>query len=395
MARPPLLAGSTWLVKLAGDGSSDFLAVDGTASIQGGVISTALPRALYLNGFTWDLISASQGVSGVFDSLDYQNSSAVLSLGQQNSGDSLSLVVSRKSYAGFVSGRGAASTGRALGALVPLASGEMQGLLTAMDFDLDAPQITQAVNALNPEMYTAFSAASLQVGRLFDQALALRLSQVGQRRALGLDQEQAAGGMAQAAASETAPLALPAPQDSGVWVRVLGLWADRDAADGYLGRGQDTAGMAFGADYVVNPWLRAGLAAGVAYTDLSWSGQNYSGDLDSFHTGFYAQAGLAGAFARLTASYARLMGSAARPINFEGVSLDARSDFEANLYGAGLSLGYQAFWGGGWWSPWPGCTASGCAKRVSSKGAPAFWAWTSTPGTPFPCSPAWASAPAA
>ena len=105
--------------------------------------------------------------------------------------------------------------GRGLDRLVPLASGDMESfLLTSMDFDMTADQISQIVNALNPEMYTAFSAASLKAGRLFDRAMGQRLTELGQRRAYSIEPNRASGnGLVQLAAAEAAPMTGVAPAD--------------------------------------------------------------------------------------------------------------------------------------------------------------------------------------
>ncbi len=337
-------SGSVLAAELASDLSCDVIAVSGAVTINGGTISTYLPHALYADGTCWNIITANGGISGLFDDLIGQPDSEVLSLTQQNTGDSLSLVINRKSYGDFASG-GAAATGRGLDALVPLADGDMAMMLMAMDYNMDATQIANIVEALNPEMYTAFSAASLKAGGLFDGAMDRRLEELRQRRALSLDQRQALSGLVQVASAETVPLS-GVEQTTGtgwsLWGRGIGLWADQDAADGYLGRGQTTGGAALGADYVINHWLVLGLATGATRTDISWSRGNYDGDIDALHTGLYAQAGYEGFFARLLASYARLQNSATRPMDLEGYNVTARADFDADLYAAGMAVGYQA-----------------------------------------------------
>ena len=337
-------SGSTLAAELDCTRLCDLLKVSGPVNINGGGISTAVPRGLYANGFSWCIITSSQSVSGLFDAIGDQTESAVLSLGQANTGDALNLVIIRKSYGAFAGG-GAADAGRGLDGLVPLAQGDMENLLVTMDFDLEADQIAKVVNALNPEMYTAFSAASLHTGRLFDQAMGLRLEELGRRRAYSLAKGREESGLMQLAAGRAATLAGlvdQAPRGWGMWGRALGLWSDQDQVNGYLGRGQTTGGAAIGADYAINDWLLLGLAAGATRTDLSWGGGSYDGDIDAVHTGLYAQAGFHGFFTRATVSHARFSCGATRPVNFENFDAGAKADFDANLYAAGITLGYQA-----------------------------------------------------
>ncbi len=173
--------GSTYAAEIASDGTCDLLAVSGAVELNGGTLSTSLPRALYTDGYSWGLITTSEGVTGDFDGLDGQPASAVLSLRTVNSGDALSLDVVRQSYGSFATG-GAADTGRGLDELVTVAKGDLADLLLSMDWDMDAAGIAEVAEALNPEMYTAFSAAALNAGSLFDQALARRLEELRQRR---------------------------------------------------------------------------------------------------------------------------------------------------------------------------------------------------------------------
>ena len=312
--------GSTFIAERGGNGSCDLLSVSGMVTINGGTLSTtSLPRALYTDGFSWGLITAGDGVSGAFDYIECQPNSAVLSLGQKAEGSTLNLVVNRRSYGEFGTG-GAVQTGRGLDSLVPLALGQMEDFLLSLDFGLKANQIGQVISALNPEMYTAFSAASLKGGELFDKAMAWRMQDLPKRRPN--TETHASGGW-------------------NMWARALGLWVDQDQANGFMGYGQSTGGGALGADYALNHWLAAGLAAGVTRSHLSWGNVNYAGEIYALHTGFYAKAAYQGGYARLTASYARLDNSASRQINFQGTHLSAKPGFEADLFAASLTLGYE------------------------------------------------------
>ncbi|MGD8562043.1 MAG: autotransporter domain-containing protein, partial [Desulfarculaceae bacterium] len=359
--------GSTLQAEIASDFTCDLLAVSGPVTINGGAISTSLPQALYAKGASWEVISAGGGLSGVFDTIEGQPDSEVLSLYQVNSGASLSLVIDRKSYGSFAAG-GAADTGRGLDGLVPLVEGDMENLLLAMDWNMDARQIEQTVSATNPEMYTGFSAASLMAGGLFDGALSRRLEELRQRRAFSLDHRRAVSGPVMVAAAEAIPVGQVEPNAPQGW----GLWADQEAADGYLGRGQATAGAALGADYAVSHWLVLGLATGATRSDVSWSRGDYDGEIDALHTGFYAQAGFDRVFARLLLSYARLSNSATRPVSLPGYSADAKADFDADLYAAGLAVGYQARFGAWLLEPVAGLNYQRIEEQGFSEGGAGF-----------------------
>ena len=339
--------GSILQAELASDYSCDLLKVTGTVTINHGTISTRIPQVLYENGASWSIITATNGINGIFDNIDDQINSQVLSLTQGADNSALRLVINRKSYGDFASG-GAAETGRNLDTLVPFARGEMADLLLTMDFDLDADQIGRILNTLSPEMYTAFTAASLKAGGLFDQSISGRLEELALRQAFSLKPNQAENSPIQLADAGT--IALPTMgqtprQGWSFWGKGLGLWADKDETDGYLDRSQTTGGASLGADYMLTNRLLIGLAAGATSTDLSWNKSDYQGDINAIHTGFYTQASLEDFFARFVASYARLTSNAKRPVDFPGMTNTTENDFEADLYSAGLALGYQARFG--------------------------------------------------
>jgi len=337
--------GSALMSELSRTQSCDLLSVAGAVNINGGTVHAFLPRGLYEDGHSWEVIKATGGVTGTFASISGQPDSAVLRLEQVNRGDTLNLVIDRTSYGSFASG-GAADTGRGLDSLVPLADGDMRNLLLAMDWDMDGTGIAAVLNAVNPEMYTAFSTASLAAGALFDGALARRLEDLRQRRALTPEQERAESGPVRLAAAEAMPLGGISAPSSGrgwsLWGRGLGLWANQKAADGYLGFSQSAGGAAVGADGMISHWLRLGLAAGVSRSDLGFSRAAYSGDIEAVHTGLYLQADLTGGFfARATVSYARLSNDASRAIAFGNLDTRANGNFDGDLFGASLAAGWD------------------------------------------------------
>jgi uncharacterized protein with beta-barrel porin domain len=339
--------GSVLEAELDSDFCCDLLKVFGPVTIKGGTIATRLPRVLYRHGASWGIISATQGIDGIFDSIDDQIDSQVLNLAQDTDDSTLRLVINRKSYGSFVAG-GASDTGRNLDALVPLAHGEVADLLLSMDFDMDSQQIGQVLHALNPEMYTAFTAASLKAGSLFEQSIFNRLNELTYRQAFNLKNKETDNHPVQLAAATTITqpgLEQTNPQGWSFWGKGLGLWADKDGENGYLDRCQTTGGASLGADYMLSNWLILGLATGASNTNLSWNQHGYEGDINALHTGIYTQAGLEDFFALFIASYARLESSAKRPILFKDTTRKAEADFEADLYSAGLALGYQTRFG--------------------------------------------------
>lgn len=72
--------GATFGVRIAGDGGTDSLSVDGAAQVAGGVAVTAIDAATsYRDGQTYTILSASDGVTGTFSAATMTNHSAFIS----------------------------------------------------------------------------------------------------------------------------------------------------------------------------------------------------------------------------------------------------------------------------------------------------------------------------
>ena len=185
--------GSIYLLEIRADGATDLIKVSGKTIIHDAYIRTYLPRSLYTDGTSWRILTSSGGIHGNFSAVDQPNS-VVLSLASVNLGNYMDLVLSRKSYGAFADSPSAAQVGRGMDSLVPVASGNMETLLLSMDWDMNASQIANVLNQLNPEMYTAFTTASFATGSMFSDVLSRRLEEMRQRKAFSLDPQKSATG---------------------------------------------------------------------------------------------------------------------------------------------------------------------------------------------------------
>ena len=316
------MPGSTYVAQLGADDDSDLLRVNGPATIDGSRLRTSLERGLYTDGERWRIISATGGIGGRFSSVSTNFTSATVDLTPAYGGNGLDLVIVRTPYESFGGTANEAAVGAALDAILPLAQGAMAGLLTAMDFDLDAAGISATLTGLNPEMYTAFPTAGLSVAGNFSEIVALRQQEA--RNAAYFTEEQ--------------------DHSWNVWARAFGDWLDREAENGVSGYTLDTSGMVFGLDRAFFSAGRAGGELGYSSSDLSQDTDG-QGHIDGKHIGVYAGTRHGGFYLDGSAGYTRLDENAERAIATPIFTARAASGFNADVLDGTLLGGYDFTFG--------------------------------------------------
>ncbi len=314
------MPGSTYIAELAAGGNSDLIRVNGPVSISGGTIATALPIALYPNGYNWHIITASGGIHGSFSTIDSNFTSYTVNLAQRIQDNSLDLVINRTPYASFGATKNQAAVGSALDQLLPSAHGTMANLLLNMDFAMNPDQLTATLKGLNPDMYTAFPATGLEVAGIFSRMVTMRQQEVA---VAATDKEQL----------------------WDVWGQVLGHRLDRDTEDGISGYTLNTEGTVFGMDRALGQTTRAGLIFGYSSSDLSFDEPGSSGEINGKHFGFYGGTQLAGFAINGTIGYTSLDNGASRSIATPIFALKTESSFKSNVFAGNLQSGYDFSFG--------------------------------------------------
>ena len=313
------MPGSTYVVQLAASGDSDLLRENGPVSIDYARLTTSLERALYANGQSWQIIDASGGISGRFSSISTNFTSVTLDLQPVYHGDSLDLVIVRTPFESFGGTANEAAVGSALDELLPSAHSAMAGLLTVMDFDLDAAGISATLTGLNPEMYTAFPAAGLTVAGNFSELVALRQQEA--RDAAFFSENRRHGW--------------------NLWGRAFSDWLDREAENGVDSYTLDTGGVVFGMDRSVFSAVSAGLELGYSSSDLSRDVPGQGGEIDAKHIGVYAGSRLGGFYLEGSAGYTRLDNSAERLIATPLFNAQTAGSFDSDVWDGTLLGGYD------------------------------------------------------
>lgn len=321
------MPGSVYLVELRADGASDRIEVGGPMSIHGGTVITSLPRSLYADGDNWEIIAASGGISGRFDSLSCPLNSETLDLQLVYNSREVLLEIVRTPFTSFGLTPAAIAIGSGLDGVVPIAEGNMAGFITSMDFDMSRSQIESVLNSLSPEMYATFSAAGLHTAKAIDQAAAQHQWEFRQRNIFGLVSSTDENTERQG--------------EWSIWSRAFGNWNERDSEDGYLGYNYNFDGFVAGMDRQFFKPLRVGFDFAYTDGDLDWEGLESSGSLQSKHLGLYASADPGNFFIDASAGYYDLSADAARIITFNGLSAAAQSNFDAHVWAGRIEGGYN------------------------------------------------------
>jgi outer membrane autotransporter protein len=294
--------------------------VNGPVTIDDAHLATTLEKALYPNGRSWRIIDASGGISGSFSSISTDFTSSTINLKQAVQGGSLDLVISRTPYASFGNTANQSAVGAGLESLLASARGDMANLLFNMDFAMNPAQISNILKGLNPEMYTAFPAAGLEIASVFSRIVALRQQKVE------MDPGEPAGNQG---------------HQWNFWGQALGNWLNRDNESGVPGYALKTGGAVIGLDRGFGSFVRAGAVLGYHNSTLSWDDPGNSGRIDGKHIGVYGEARHGNFYLEAIAGYTSLSNSADRQTSTPLNTAKAVSSFDSSVWDTTLSGGYD------------------------------------------------------
>jgi hypothetical protein len=267
--RPQTSAG-TW-PRVAPNGVSDQLVVSGQARLAG----TA--QALFQSGTSfsksYNLLTATGGLTGTFNTLSTQNLPAFLSasLGYSATNVTLNLQSSMASIAGL--GSNGVAVGQALDGAFNNGSGF--GAASSL-FGLSAGEIGQALTVLSGSNASVGNSVALAAGGQFAALMA--------NRALA---RQAApqSATAELAAVCTETACEPANTNWSAWGTAFGgaQWLNADSGIGSPAAQQAIGGGAFGSDYRFGPQTVVGLAVGLSNSNYSVGATGASGRATGVH----------------------------------------------------------------------------------------------------------------
>jgi uncharacterized protein with beta-barrel porin domain len=337
---------AVYLAQIHAGGRSDLLRIKGQANLNGGTVRTGLPRSLYTDKFSWNILRASGGVNGTFGNIQGQPNSQTLSLGLEYTATNVNLVVNRTSYGAFGSTSNETAVGTSFDQIVPLVQGSgtsMENFLISMDFDFSSVQIQETLNALNPEIYTGFINAERISINHFTSNMNQRSSQI--REAAILGKRDAYNGIGTQVAENVTdkygghPNSEPFQRDWQVWGRAFGGITDMQETSQYSGYELSSGGFVLGTDTQLFSNIRGGLAMSVNQTDLDFD-KSASGDQQSILMGIYAETGVDNIYGDISLSFGLHENDADRQISFTNYTTTVSPEFDGNSIQVHAGGGY-------------------------------------------------------
>ncbi|MBK3746203.1 autotransporter outer membrane beta-barrel domain-containing protein, partial [Paraburkholderia aspalathi] len=288
-----LAAGSIYQTEIAGNGSSDRIAVTGVATVAGGHVEvTALDaKTSYQDGQSYTILTAAGGISGQF--ADAVTQSAFLDLSLENQPNAVDLIIKLKNTDPSPEPEGpgepkplfvtVANTGNQLaaaGALDTLAqSGPSLGLYNKL-LMLNANQARTAFDGLSGEIHASAKTALIEDSRFVRDAANDRV-----RAAFG---DIGASAAPVIAYDHGGPVAVAATTEAlAVWGQGFGSWGHNDSNGNAARLDHDTGGFLAGADTQVFDSWRLGLLAGYSRSNFDVHDRGSSGTSDNVHLGLY------------------------------------------------------------------------------------------------------------
>ena len=320
----------TLALRVAPNGVSDQLVVNGVARL-GGTMQTVFQPG---TGFskTYNLVTATGGLTGTFNTLSTQNLPSFLSasLGYGSNNVTLNLQSSLASMSGL--GGNQSAVGQALDGAFNNGTGlnAVSGL-----YGLSAGQIGYALTVLSGSNASVGQSNAVIAGGQFATLLA-------NRAVTRQTQPQAATAeLAECAGTDTCQADSRAAGSWSAWGSAFGgaQWLNADPGTAAPAAQQAIGGGAFGGDYRIGPQTVLGVALGLSDNNYSVAATGASGRATGFHAGLYGMQDWNGFYANGALAYSRFDGNATRSIAGIGTTETAKSTAIANQFAARLEVG--------------------------------------------------------
>lgn len=338
-------SGSIYQVEANAAGQADRIDASGTATIQGGTVQVLAEQGIYLPRTTYTILSAAGGVSGRFGAissnlafliptLDYGNNDVTLTLARST--DPAPQPIAFNSVATTINQFRTANAVEALGQGNRVFDAVLgQGVAGAR----------QAFDALSGDVHASGATSAMADARRVQDALLDRMrdtlgSPSGVVRAT-VNTAYTADRPGVVASQETIPVPTFDPRRFTLWGEGFGSWGQVRSNGNAAAIDTSTGGFILGADALVSPAYRMGIAGGFIRTTFDIDGRLSSGANESTFGAIYGSAAWGALNLRLGASYAWQDIDVSRSISFPGFADAVRASYGGWAGQAFGELGYR------------------------------------------------------
>jgi len=330
----------TLAVKLNPQSGDDQLVVEGTGTLDGG-LSVYRGPGLYLNGETFDVLVASNGLAGTLNHTNLPASTPVLGFQLNQLSNDLQ-VQANVSFSGFAKNSLQRGMGRYFDRVAPSASGELAEALGEIE-TLSGRDLNSAYSSMSPGVYQAdtlatFSAIRGYMRSLQERMLVLRPDLTTLAASSRAQSERAPVLLAyNGPVSDLGPLQSQAPSNEiskacGWWMEGLGQWGQQQGSDGYSGFDYQTAGPSFGFDCAPVDPLLVGADFGYTTTHLDMDNGQGNGGIHSYYGSLYGTYLIERWYLEAITSYSNHSYDNTRQITVGSISEAAQSDHSGNAF---------------------------------------------------------------
>jgi outer membrane autotransporter protein len=336
----------TFQTKVYTDGSNGQLAVTGTARL-GGTLQILRGPGIYRNGTTYDILEATQGISGAFANLLPPEPTPLLRFDVHQLPNTVEVQVHAPSVTTVATNPHHQRIAEHLDTIMPTATGDLASVLGAFQA-LPAAGFNRAFASLSPASYDSSTRATYEGAWQYTQSLRRRLEAVRAASTGAIDTRPAQPVLLAALESDAQLLPLlgayhvAQPQaQNGLWLNGFGEWGDQEATPGFSGFRFGTGGATLGYDHTFQERLTTGLSLGYAHTDVNLGDNAGTGRIQSLSGSLYGSYFTPHAYVEGAASYLHNWYDNERQLVIGTLARTATSKHEADAGAVYLGAGYS------------------------------------------------------
>jgi uncharacterized protein YhjY with autotransporter beta-barrel domain len=334
------------------DGDCGQFRLSGGAQLAGTLAAERGAGPFNVGVTRFDLIIATNGVSGVFSQTNLPAPRPLLRFEVNYLPDRVQIAAIGSSFTSVADNRVERAISGYLDRVIGESDGEFSGILDHAQ-QMTVSGLRDVFSSMSPASYDDYTVATHGLARQYNMSMRQRLDTLRLNASVfGGDSRNGIlpGGspLLLAYAGDSGEIGQLAARDqqaaadrfNGVWASGFGQWSEYDAQDGYDGFKLSPSGMSVGFDRVLSDAFTLGISGGYASSGLSLDDDMGGGEIDTFSAGLYGsylqnRVHIEGALSYMYNEY-----ESHRYLAFDDVARRADSTHYGNGFGAMMSAGY-------------------------------------------------------
>lgn len=330
-------SGSIYQVEVNAAGQADRIDASGMATLQGGTVQVLAEQGTYSPRTTYTILSATGGVSGRFAAVT--SNLAFLTPTLDYGTNDVTLILARSGPTAFNAAAITANQFHTANAVEALGDGNRV-------FDAVLGQnvagARQAFDALSGEAHASVATTAMADARIVQRSILGHLRQpFGYGQAATVTGAYAADRPGAPAQPVVIPYPALDPRHFALWGEGFGSWGKVRSNGNAASLDSSTGGFIIGADALISPAYRIGIAGGFTRTTFDIDGRLSSGSNESVFGALYGSAAWGAVNLRLGASYAALDIDTHRAVQFPGFGDALSASYAGSTVQAFGELGYR------------------------------------------------------